>query len=78
MLGQFSIQNNRGNRGWYWSSETTLANEIIYYLLFNSPYKTGIVSLELDAGQYGQSSYFLGTLTTKFHLLKVLIIGWLI
>ena len=47
-----------GNRGWYWSSENNSANEIIYYLLFNSPYKTGIVSLELDAGQYGQSFYF--------------------
>jgi twinkle protein len=37
------------------AAKTTVANEIIYDLIFNSPYKTGIVSLELDAGQYAQA-----------------------
>lgn len=36
-------------------AKTTLANEIIYYWLFNSPYKVGVVSLELTCGQYAQA-----------------------
>ncbi|QHZ59828.1 DNA primase/helicase [Alteromonas phage vB_AmeM_PT11-V22] len=32
--------------------KTTIANEMIYYWIFNSPYKIGILSLELNAGQY--------------------------
>lgn len=32
--------------------KTTIINEIIYYWIFNSPYKIGILSLELNAGQY--------------------------
>lgn len=32
--------------------KTTYVNEIIYHLLFNSPYKTGVLTLELNAGQY--------------------------
>lgn len=55
MLGQFSIQTIGVIAAGTGAAKTTLANEIIYYLLFNSPYKTGIVSLELDAGQYGQA-----------------------
>lgn len=37
------------------AAKTTVANEILYDLIFNSPYKTGVVSLELDAGQYAQA-----------------------
>jgi twinkle protein len=37
------------------AAKTTIANEIIYHLLFESPYRTGIVSLELDGGQYAQA-----------------------
>jgi hypothetical protein len=37
------------------SAKTTVANEIIYYWLFNSPYKIGVVSLELTCGQYAQA-----------------------
>ena len=36
-------------------AKTTLANEIIYFWLFNSPYKIGVVSLELTCGQYAQA-----------------------
>lgn len=32
--------------------KTTLVNELLYYWIFNSPHKCGIVSMELDAGQY--------------------------
>lgn len=34
--------------------KTTLVNELIYYWIFNSPHTVGIVSMELDAGQYGE------------------------
>jgi len=34
--------------------KTTLVNEMIYYWIFNSPHTIGIVSMELDAGQYGE------------------------
>lgn len=37
------------------AAKTTVANEVIYYWLFNSPYKVGIVSLELTCGQYAQA-----------------------
>lgn len=37
------------------SSKTTFANEMIYFWLFNSPYKVGVVSLELTCGQYAQA-----------------------
>lgn len=37
------------------AAKTTVANELIYYWLFNSPYKVGIVSLELTCGQYAQA-----------------------
>lgn len=35
--------------------KTTIANECVYHWIFNSPYRVGIVSLELDTGQYGLS-----------------------
>lgn len=34
--------------------KTTFVNEMIYYWIFNSPHLVGIVSMELDAGQYGE------------------------
>lgn len=34
--------------------KTTYVNEMIYYWVFNSPHTIGIVSMELDAGQYGE------------------------
>lgn len=34
--------------------KTTYVNEMIYYWIFNSPHKIGIVSMELDSGQYGE------------------------
>ena len=37
------------------AAKTTVANELIYYWLFNSPYKVGVVSLELTFGQYAQA-----------------------
>jgi archaellum biogenesis ATPase FlaH len=33
--------------------KTTIINELVYFWIFNSPYRVGIISLELDAGQYG-------------------------
>lgn len=36
------------------AGKTTLVNELIYYWIFNSPHTIGIVSMELDAGQYGE------------------------
>lgn len=34
--------------------KSTLVNEFIYYWIFNSPYKVGVVSLESDPGEYGE------------------------
>lgn len=33
--------------------KTTVINEIIYYWIFNSPYKPAILSMELDDGEFG-------------------------
>lgn len=35
------------------TGKSTIADEIIYYMLFNSPHKTGVVTLESTCGQYG-------------------------
>lgn len=32
--------------------KTTIINEAVYHWIFNSPYKVGLLSLELNAGQY--------------------------
>lgn len=34
--------------------KTSIVNEMVYYLLFNSPYKVGILSMELNKGQYAE------------------------
>lgn len=34
--------------------KTTLMTEFVYHWIFKSPHKVGIVSMELDAGQYGE------------------------
>lgn len=34
--------------------KTSLVNEMIYHWIFNSPYPVGVVSLELNAAQYGE------------------------
>lgn len=36
------------------AGKTTFANELIYYWIFHSPYPVGIVTMELDIGQYGE------------------------
>lgn len=33
--------------------KTSIVNEMVYYWVFNSPHLLGVVSLELNAGQYG-------------------------
>lgn len=35
--------------------KTTLVNEIVYHWVFNSPHKVGVLSMEADAGQYGET-----------------------
>lgn len=35
------------------TGKSTFSDEIIYHLIFNSPYKVGVLSLESDAGNYG-------------------------
>jgi hypothetical protein len=37
------------------AAKTTFANECLYFWLFNSPHKVGVVSLELTCAQYGQA-----------------------
>lgn len=37
------------------AAKTTVANELIYFWLFNSPHKVGVVSLELNCTQYAQA-----------------------
>jgi KaiC/GvpD/RAD55 family RecA-like ATPase len=34
--------------------KTTMINEFVYYWIFHSPHRVGIVSMELDTGQYGE------------------------
>ena len=34
--------------------KTSFITEILYYWIFNSPHKIGVVSMEADAGQYGE------------------------
>ena len=36
------------------TGKTTLVNELIYYWIFNSPHKVGILSMELDDAQYAE------------------------
>lgn len=36
---------------------STYVNELIYFWLYNSPYKVGIVSMELSAGQYANALF---------------------
>lgn len=35
------------------TGKSTIVDEMLYYWVFNSPHKIGVVSLESDAGQYG-------------------------
>lgn len=35
--------------------KTSFVNELIYFWIFHSPHKIGIVSMELDSGQYGET-----------------------
>lgn len=37
------------------AAKTTVANELLYFWIFNSPHKVGVVSLELTCAQYGQA-----------------------
>lgn len=55
MLGSWELQTCGVIAAGTGAAKTTIANEIIYHLLFNTSYKTGIVSLELDGGQYAQA-----------------------
>jgi twinkle protein len=55
MLGSFELQTCGVIAAGTGAAKTTIANEIIYHLLFNTIYKVGIVSLELDGGQYAQA-----------------------
>jgi putative protein kinase ArgK-like GTPase of G3E family len=35
------------------SGKSTIIDEVIYYIIFNSPHKVGVVTLEATSGQYG-------------------------
>jgi hypothetical protein len=35
--------------------KTAIVNEFVHYWIFNSPHKVGVVSMELNAGQYGET-----------------------
>jgi len=35
--------------------KTLVVNELVYHWIFNSPHMVGIVSMELDSGQYGET-----------------------
>lgn len=49
--------------------KTTIANEMIYYWVFNSPYPVGILTLELNAGQY-QTTMLSRHIGHKIHLIE--------
>lgn len=36
------------------TGKTTIVNELIYYWIFNSPHKVGVLSMELDDAQYAE------------------------
>ena len=55
MLGSFELQTCGVIAAGTGAAKTTISNEIIYHLLFNTSYKVGVVSLELDGGQYAQA-----------------------
>jgi twinkle protein len=55
MLGSFELQTCGVIAAGTGAAKTTISNEIIYHLLFNTAYKVGVVSLELDGGQYAQA-----------------------
>ena len=55
MLGHIELQSIGILAAGTGAAKTTLANELIYYWIFNSPYKVGVVSLELTCGQYAQA-----------------------
>lgn len=48
---------------------TTIANEMIYYWVFNCPYRVGILTLELNAGQY-QTTMLSRHIGHKIHLIE--------
>lgn len=37
------------------AGKTTIVNEMVYHWIFHCPHQIGVVSMELDAGQYGES-----------------------
>ena len=49
--------------------KTTIINEMIYYWIFNSPVKIGILSLELTAGQY-QTALLSRHISFKINLIE--------
>lgn len=49
--------------------KSSYVNELVYYWIFNSPYKVGIVSLELSSGQYA-NALFSRHVHKKLSLLK--------
>ena len=49
--------------------KSTLADEMLYYWIFNSPYKVGILSLESDTGSYG-TKLLSRHLETKIELIE--------
>lgn len=55
MLGQIELGTIGVLAAGSGSAKTTVANELLYFLLFNSPHKVGVVSLELTCAQYGQA-----------------------
>ena len=55
MLGQIELSSIGIISAGSGSAKTTFTNEMIYFWIFNSPYKVGIVSLELTCGQYAQA-----------------------
>ena len=39
------------------TGKSTIIDEIVYFMLFNSPHKVGIVTLESTVGQYGNKLF---------------------
>jgi uncharacterized Zn finger protein (UPF0148 family) len=55
MIGSITLGHAYNICAWTSIGKTLVVNELVYHWIFNSPHMVGIVSMELDSGQYGET-----------------------
>ena len=55
--GGFSLESINNIISASGQGKSTYVNELVYFWVFNSPYKVGVVSMELSAGQYASAIF---------------------